>query len=431
MKQHLLRTAFIAALLCGSTTAIATVPYAYAAKEPQVSRAVGEPLNEAIKAAQKNNWAAAHVALQKAESVPKISAFDQLKVNQIKAFIAVQQKDYATATTAYEAVVASPAFASLDPKQQQQSLRNALLLSTNAHHWPQVINAAERLQKMAPLDATSLTNLAVAYYNQKDMVKAKATAEQAIATEKAAKQPPPQAALQIIMSADASSNDEAGALKTLEKLTLYYGTADDWGQLIDNALGTKGITELDALYMYRLRYITHAVTAPDDYTISARIADKRGYPAEALQYLQQGLIANKITDTGKVGQLLATATHEKSEDAHSLPQIARSAQNARGGKQELALAEDYWGYQRYADAVTAGKAALAKGVKHPSEAHFIVGIALAAQAQYAEADQELAQVDGAPARARAAALWKLWIKSKEQSAAAATPPASSTQPIQH
>ena len=431
MKQHLLRTAFIAALLCGSATVISTVPYAYAAKEPHVSRAVGEPLNEAIKAAQKSNWAAAHAALQKAESVPKMSAFDQLKVNQIKAFIAVQQNDYATATTAYEAVVASPAFSALDPTQQQQSLRNALLLSTNAHHWPQVINAAERLQKMTPLDGTSLTNLAVAYYNQKDMAKAKSTAEQAITTEKAAKQPPPEAALQIIMSADASSNDEAGALKTLGRLTLYYGTPDDWGQLIDNALGTNGITELDALYLYRLRYITHAVTAPDDYTISARIADKRGYPAEALQYLQQGLITNKITASGKVGQLLAKATHEKSEDEHALPQIARAAQNARAGKQELALAEDYWGYQRYADAVTASKAALAKGVKHPGEAHFILGIALAVQGQYAQADQELAQVDGTPARARAVALWKLWIKSKEQGAASATAPASSSQPAKH
>ncbi len=431
MKQHLLRTAFIAALLCGSATAISTVPYAYAAKEPHVSRAVGEPLNEAIKAAQKSDWAAAHAALQKAESVPKMSAFDQLKINQIKAFIAVQQKDFATATTAYEAVVASPAFGTLDLAQQQQSLHNALLLSTNAHHWPQVINAAERLQKMGPLDATSLTNLAVAYYNQKDMANAKTAAKQAIATDEAAKQQPPEAALQIIMSADASSNDEAGALKILEKLTLYYGTPDDWGQLIDNALGTNGITELDALYLYRLRYITHAVTAPDDYTISARIADKRGYPAEALQYLQQGLTSNKITDSGKVAQLLAKASHEKSEDEHSLPQIARAAQNARDGKQELALAEDYWGYQRYADAVTAGKAAMTKGVKDPSEAHFIVGIALAAQGQYAQADQELAQVDGAPARARAAALWKLWIKSKEQGAAATPAPASPAQPAQH
>lgn len=431
MKQHLLRTALIAALLCGSATAIATVPHAYAAQEPHVSRAVGEPLNEAIKAAQKNNWVAAHAALQKAESVPKISAFDQLKIDQITAFIAVQQKDFATATTAYEAVIASPAFGTLDPAQQQQSLHNALLLSTNAHHWPQVINAAERLQKMGPLDTAALTNLAVAYYNQKDMTKAKATAEQAIAAVEAAKQPPPQAALQIIMSADASSNDEAGALKMLEQLTVYYGTADDWGQLIDNALGTSGITELDALYLYRLRYITHAVTAPDDYTISARIADKRGYPAEALQYLQQGLNTNKISDSGKVAQLLAKATHEKSEDERSLPQITRAAQKAHTGKQELALAEDYWGYERYADAVTAGQAALAKGVKDPSEAHFIVGIALAAQGQYAQADQEMAQVDGAPARARAAALWKLWIKSKVQSAAAAVAPEAPTQPAQH
>lgn len=431
MKHHLVRTALVAALLCGSATALSTVPYAYAAEQPHVSREVGEPLNDAIKAAQKKDWAAAQTALQKAESVSKKSAFDQLKIDQIKAFVAVQQKDYATATEAYEAVVASPAFGTLDPQQQQESLRNALLLSTNAQHWPQVISAAERLQKMTPLDSTALTNLAVAYYNQKDLAKAKNAAEQAMKLDEAAGKPPTQAALQIIMSADANSNDEAGAIKMLEKLTLHYGTPDDWGQLIDNALGTNGITELDALYLYRLRYITHAVTAPDDYTISASIADRRGYPAEAALYLQQGLAAGKITDSGKVATLLAKAKHDKAMDERSLPQIARAAEKARDGKQELVLAEDYWGYNRYADAVTAGQAALAKGVKDTGEAHFIIGIAQAVQGQYDQAKQELAQVDGSPARARAAELWQLWVQSKTQSAAPAASPAPASQPAQH
>lgn len=419
MKNILARTALAAALLCSTAGAVTMLSASPAYAEEHVSKAVGKPLNDAIKAAQAKDWAGANAAVAEAEAGASTD-FDKLKINQIKAYIAVSQKDYAAATTLYELIIVSPAFGSLDPKDQQEGLRNALLLATNAQHWPQVIAAAERLQKLAPLDALALSNLAVAYYNTKDLDKAKETAQKSIDMDKAAGKQPEQAALQIMMSAQASNNDQAGALATLEQLAIDYGNPADWNKVIETAFSTPGITELDALYMYRLMFQIGANPEADDYTSAAGIADHAGYPAEAMAILNAGLSAGKISRGGRVSELLGKAGPGEAQDRKLLPQLVKLADAAKDGKQELALAEDYWGYGRYADAVTAGQAALTKGgLKDPGEAHFIIGICLVAQGQYAQGIDALSNAGAAPARAKAAHLWTIWAQRKMKAAPAA------------
>jgi hypothetical protein len=428
MKKQFARAALAAALLCSSAGAammISAAP-AYAADKPHVSRSVGEALNDAIKAINGGDFKTAADKVKEARSGDDLTDYDKLKINQVAGFLAIKQKDYASAATAFENVAASPAFSDLPKPEQASTLHNAMILSAQEKHWPQVIAVAKKIEKTTPLDAKTNTIVAQAYYLTNDYPDAKTYAQKAIDAATAKGAVPEKAAYQILMSAQVKNKNQAGAIKTLEQIALHYGTASDWGQLIDMAMSAKGLDELDALYYYRLRFLAGATAAADDYRIAAGIAMHQGYPTEAEAILNKGLAAGKLSDSGKTHALLRKARHEAASDKRSLPAFAKMAARSKYGLQDIKLAEDYWGYGRYQDAIAAAKAGIAKGhLKDPSEGDYILGISQVAAGQYKDAVATLAKVDGKAARARGAYLWSLYAKSKMTPSAA---PATAAAP---
>ena len=167
-----------------------------------------------------------------------------------------------------------------------------------------------------------------------------------------------------------------------------------------------------------------AKSSADDYTVAAGIALHNGYPAEAKAILEKGLASGAITRHGRVASQLSQARQGARADERSLSAIARQAERSKSGEQDVKLAEDYWGYGRYADAEAAARRALQKGrMKDVGEGNFILGIALVAQNKTAEARQVLAKVDGSSARAKAAHLWDLYAQHRAKLAAAPAAPA--------
>ena len=421
MKKKLVRAALAAALLCstaGAATMVASTA-AFAKDEQRVSRDVGKPLQEAIDAAQKKDFATALAKIKEAQAVADKTDFDQYKINEILGFISINTDDYATAATAYEAMADSPV---LPAEAAKATLHNALLLASQQKHWPKVIAYAPRLDALGGMDDKSYTVVAQAYYFGNDFENAKQWAQKAVDAAKAAGHQPEEGALEIIMSADAKNNNQAGAVQTLEQLAVNFGAPENWGQLIDVALSTKGIRELDALFLYRLRFISGATTAGEDYTDAAAIALHAGYPAEAQSVLEKGIANGKVSKGGRVAAQLASARSGARADEGSLKAIAAAAEKAKSGEQDVKLAEDYCGYGRYADAATAAARGVAKGgAKDPNEGQFILGISLVAQGNYTDARTALAKVDGSDARARAAHLWDLYAQFKSKQSAAPAP----------
>lgn len=425
MKKQIARAALAVALLCSTAGAAIVATSTAAMAEDHVSRPVGEALNAAIKAAQKQDWATANTQIAAAEKAAS-SDFDKYKTNSIKAYLAIKQNDLASATAAYEAMIASPAFANVDPKEQQQDLHNGLLLSAQAKHWKLAASYGQRLEKLNAMDQKTYTVLAQAYYFSNDFTNAKQAAQKAIDLAKAAGKKPDEAALEIVMSAEAKNNDQAGAKKTLEELAATYGDPGNWGQLIDIALGTKGIKDMDALYLYRLRFFANAKGTLTDYADAAALALHLGYPAEAESDLEAGF-AKGASRRGRAAALMSQARSGARADRRSLRQIAAAAKRSKYGEQDVKLAEDYWGYGRYADSQAAAERGIAKGhIKDHGEGQFILGISLVAQGKYSQARTALAKVDGSTARAQAAHLWDLWAKYKmsQTSTPASAAPAS-------
>jgi hypothetical protein len=264
--------------------------------------------------------------------------------------------------------------------------------------------------------------LALAYYETNDFAHAQQYAQQSISLAKAAGQPPDQNALMIVMSSQVKQNNQAGAEQTLEQLALQSNTPESWAQLVGAAFGTKGMNDATAIYLYRLLILSGGAKG-SDYKEMASALSVLGYPTETMNVLQQGVSAGKLSSS-EVGATLSKARRDAAQDERMLPQIASSAAKSRTGEQDIKLAEDYWGYGRYADAEAAARRAIGKGgLKTPAEGPLMIGAAGVAQGKYADAIQTLSQISGNEAATRTAHLWSLYAQAKQGGHSASAPAA--------
>ena len=419
MNKNTLRAAYVAALM--STAALAgamtlTSPAALAAG-PTVGKAVGAQLQTAQKAMQAGDWQGALAATKAAQAVPDQNDYETYEINKFLSIEYINLKDMPNATVAAEAAADSPG---LQDEDKKDIYHNALLLAVQAQQYQKAITYGQNLEKLGPLDDTLNAMMAVAYYNLKDTANAQKYAQQSIDASKAAGKQPNQNALEIMMSSQAKTNQGA-AQATLEQIAVNYNNPTDWGQLIDLALSTKGIRSADAIFLFRLRVLTGAMKNPEDYTLTGSIAEQLGYPTEAVNAYQAGINAGKIT-SAQAGATFAKARTESAQDQRALSGIAAAAEKSKTGEQDVKLAEDYWGYGRYADVETAARRAIAKGgLKNPQEGQMMLGTALVAQGKYDEAQTTLAGVTSPPALAKAAHLWSLYAQALQKKAGATQP----------
>ncbi|HLY04423.1 MAG TPA: tetratricopeptide repeat protein [Rhizomicrobium sp.] len=383
-----------------------------------VSKAAGPTIIDAQKALQAKDFQGAMAKLKEAQAIADRTDFDTYIINRMMMSAAVGLNDMATAATAAEAAAASPAMPDAD---RASVLHDALQLATVQKQYPQVIQYGQQLVAMNGLDYTTASMLAIAYYDSKDYPHAQQYAQQSIQLAKAAGQPPDQNALLIIEGSQANTHNEAGAEQTLEQMALQSPSPEIWGQLVGVAFGAKGMNDATAIYLYRLLMLADAAKG-SEYKEMASALTTLGYPTEAVKIMQQGIASGKITQ-GEVGAMLAKARRDAAADERMLPQIASAAEKSRGGEQDIKLAEDYWGYGRYAEAETAARRAVGKGgLKTPAEGPLMIGAAEVAQGKYADAVQTLSQVSGNEAATRTAHLWSLYAQSKQGGRSAAAAP---------
>jgi len=444
MMKTFVRAAFVASLMGGMVCTAALLPPAARAADdakdkkdegPGISKQVGIPLYAAQKAMQDGDYATAMAKVKEAEQLPTRTPADDYEIAKFKAYIALNLKDNDTALASFEAMAASPLFADAD---KVQTLTNCFVLSTMAKSNDKVIKYGLLLNAVKPLDDKGLAIISQAYYLSHDEPNATAYAQKSADAAKAEGKDADPFVLQLLLNEQAKT-DQTAALATLEQIASLDPSPSSYQQLTSLALSTPGIRDLDALYIYRLRFMAGGMKVSDDYTIMANIALQLGYPEEAKEVLEQGINAGKIeSGTSTAGGLLAKARTDSAADRAALPAIAAAADKSKTGEQDVKLAEDYWGYGRYADAEAAARRAIAKGgLKDPSEGNLILGISLVAQAKNLDAVEPLGKVDGTQARAKAAHLWSLFAKARAkqmgqsaQSAAPAQPPAPPATPAQ-
>lgn len=412
MNKFSVRAALLASAVSFSTITL-SAPTAIAA--PKLSKDVQVALVAAQKAATAGDFQSALAAVKQAQAVSNPSDSDTLQINNFLGFIDINLKDYAGADAALEAAADSPAIGDFDATNQKQLYHNAILLAAQNQHWNKVIAYQPKLDALQGNDDTTYAVTAQAYYFTKDSANAKLFAQKSIDAAKAAGKQPNEAVMQIVMGSQAAT-DQNAAEATLEQIVLTYSRPDDWDQLVGVSLGSKGLSNSDALNMYRVLYIQGPMKSADDYTYMGSLAEAQRNAVEARNVLQAGASAGKIT----ANATLAKARSEAAGDEKIISQAMAAASKSKKGEDGMEVAQDLWGYGRYADVETMATQAKAKGgLKDPAEAAVLIGMSQIAQGKYDQGIATLGQVTGSPGRMRTAHLWTLYAQAKQKGATSA------------
>ena len=130
-----------------------------------------------------------------------------------------------------------------------------------------------------------------ALYLGGDYAGATALAQKNVDAAAAAGQKPARTDLDVIMAAQVKQKDEAGAEKTLEALVANYNSPDDWKQMMEVSLTTKGMRDIDYVYMGRLMFLQGGQVNAADASLVGSTASRLGFLGEAVQ-------AQKLGGTG-------------------------------------------------------------------------------------------------------------------------------------
>jgi hypothetical protein len=420
MKKNLLRAAFVAALMSTVSVAGVAMMATPAAAADKLSKDVATDLKAAQDALGTKDTATAMTQIKAAQALSDRTPYDDFTINRFLSAVAAQQQDFQTAAAAYDAFIATTYFADLKPEEQKAAYHDATIVAQNVQHWPKVIEYGQKLEAMQGLDDLTETMLAIAYYQTKDNANAQKYAQMAIDAAKAKGKEPEPNALIIISNVEGKNNPDA-ARQAIEALVLSGNNPNDWGKLIDDALSHKGTKAIDALFLFRLRDAVGASKA-EDLTMQAGLASQQHLDKEAASVLESGINSGKLTSAQATG--LSAARSAAARDAGVLNSVAAAANSSKNGQAALSLAEDYWGYGRYADVEAMAHLASTKGgLKDPGEATMLLGMAQAMQGKSAEAQATLAGVpSGGEARTRGAHLWSLYAQVKAKNAPAAPAP---------
>jgi tetratricopeptide (TPR) repeat protein len=374
-----------------------------------VSREVGKPLQAAQKALQKGDYSSALEQLNQADAMPKKSPYEQYLINEMKGYAYVRTNKYAQAATAFEAELAS-GFA---PPDQVRQLTSALAqLNYQAKNFDKAIQyGQEAIDKgWAGADAQMPTLVGQAYYLKNDWKGTVRFEKAQIASDERKGAAPSNESLQLLLSACLKMSDDNCTNNALQELVVYHPKPEYWQQLLYGMFKTVK-TDRNLLQTYRLASEVDVLKRPDDFTDFAQLAIEAGSPGEAEQVIEKGMQENIFPDArskGKAQRLLADAQRAAKRDQATLDKSAQQAALASSGDQDVGLGLAYYGYQQYDKAVAALTQGIAKGgLKDPSSAHLLLGIAQLKAGDKTAALQSFKAVKGDPTLQRLATLWSL------------------------
>jgi tetratricopeptide (TPR) repeat protein len=414
MNKFIRRAAMAALVSAASATAVTalvpanaavpqrTGPNAKAAAQgPQVRVTIGKPLNEAMKLVDMKDFAGALAKVREADAVMDKTPFEDYSISKYMGFIAINQPmpDYTAATAAYNRQIASGGA----PDAEKAAMYSiAARLNYQAMAYADVIKDSAELQKLEPLDDTGYLVLIQSYYNTNDFVNAAASAKVEIAAKIAANMKPTEDVLGLLLNAQIKNMDEGGARQTLDQLATISAKPEVWGQVMDFALGTMGISDHQLLNLYRLSILTGTMK-DTDFLAMATIDLQNGLPAEAKAILTKG---------NKAGDLLDQANMFLAGDQQVLSALPAEAAKQTNGEIDVKLGESYYTYGRFDEAVAAIQKGIEKGgLKDMADAQTTLGIALLAAGKKADAVAALDKAAAAGgAGGQVAHVWSLYGK---------------------
>ncbi|NJO12658.1 MAG: hypothetical protein HC872_03420 [Gammaproteobacteria bacterium] len=234
------------------------------------SKEVGEPLKRAQAAMQKRQWDVALGEIRKAQAAgaPEKKPQQEYQINEMLAYVLLQQKDNQGAARIYEAQLNS----GLTPEAQVAArVKTITLLYVGARNWAKAIEYGNRWVKAAPGDPEAQFQLAQAYYTSGDCKNAARNINGALEATRKGGQQPKENWLNMKLDCQSKLNDEAGMIATREQLVRYYPNKNNWKAVLVNIQNTPNMDDRATLAMFRLMNELDVLDRKEDYVEMAQM----------------------------------------------------------------------------------------------------------------------------------------------------------------
>ena len=352
---------------------------------------------------QAQDWAAAQAALPAAQAAAQ-SPDARYQVAQSMLHIGINTNNTQLQAQAVDGMIASGR-----PQGEELSrlLRHQIEFATQAGNSAKAEQARARLLQLSPNDPSTIVQLANSQ-SQSDPAGAIRLYQQAIQAQQASGQPVPEAwRAQILRLAYSRRMPES--VTYARELVAASPTPAYWHDALVIYRELNNVGEPLHLDYYRLMRATRSLTSERDYIEYADAAQSGAVFGEVKSVLDEALSRNVLNSSAAYArETLAAANRRIAEDRSSLASERRAAMAGSDGRAVLRLADAYYGYGQYADAIELYRAALQKGAD-ASTVNTRLGAALAMSGQRAEAETAFRAVTGP--RAEIANFWLLWLST--------------------
>jgi hypothetical protein len=397
--------------LCAAAAPAQTAPSQPADAKPlrpEVANAVGAA-QEAGRAGQKEQ---AEAKLRDAAAVPNLSMFEQAVIERGRASVLMSGREWAQAIRSLEVVVGSNQFSGADQLQMVELLAK---LSYQEKDYLRAVSWLRRYAQDGGSDAAVRDLLPQALYLANEFKAAADEIEPRIATDEAANRPPPETTLRLLVSSYIQLKDDAGYLRTVERLAMWYPKAEYWSDLLSRVTKQPGFSERLWLDVYRLRLAANVMRNADDYVEMAQLALQAGYPAEALRVIDRGLSLSLLgngKDAAAHTALRERASKAAEKDGADLARAETAARSAREGDALVNVGFVHVSAGQAAKGVPLMEQGVAKGsLRRADEARLHLGQALWQAGRKDEAVKTLATVQGNDGSAALARVWSVFVRS--------------------
>ena len=209
------------------------------------------------------------------------------------------------------------------------------------------------------------------------------------------------------------SKDTAKRGPVIESLAMRFPKKGYYTDLVALYRIAK-IDDRALLNIYRLGYQRDWLTESDDIQLYAKLADASGATNEALRVLDKSAEKKRITLDDKLKSLQAQEKRAAAEDAGAVAQLDKESQAGKNGDKDVKVGMMYFGLEQYPNAVAALQRGLAadhvQRVARPDDANMALGIALARQKKFADAEKAFNAAKTDARMAKAADLWLALMK---------------------
>jgi hypothetical protein len=403
----------VASLLLGTIAVAQTqAPAATDAAAKTLRPEVANPVNAAQEAGRAGQKELAETKLREAAAVPNLSMFEQAVIERGRAGVSLSARDWAQAMRSLEVVVNSNQFSGADQLQMLELLSK---LSYQEKDYLRAVLWLRRYAQEGGSDAAVRELLPQALYLANEFKAAADELEVRVAADEAAGRATPEATLRLLISCYVQLKDDAGYVRTLERMAQAYPKPEYWAELLTRVTKLPGYPERLTIDVYRLRLAASLFRGADEYVELAQLALQAGYPAEALTVIDRGMSLSLLgngKDAAAHTALRERASKAAEKDGADLGRSEASAKSAREGDALVNVGYAYATSGQATKGIALMEQGLAKGnLKRADEARLRLGQALWQAGRKDDAVKAFAAVQGSDGSAALARVWSAFVRS--------------------